>query len=166
MSSARQLRDLFAPMLMFCELTDPMSLFERHLEHLGEDITYQTIDTAILRSQVLCEMERILIKNGSSLARFPSMPSDFELPLSSSYGESQSNDVLSGIINSSQLSSMLNDGQRVAYDTICTAVDMLNDPEYMYSAKCFLLMGQVELERHFYTILLLLIYGVQEDMQL
>ncbi len=37
-ASGRQLRDMFASMLMFCEVTNPKQLWDAHCESLSDDI--------------------------------------------------------------------------------------------------------------------------------
>ncbi len=41
-ASGRQLRDMFASMLMFCEVTNPRQLWDAHWESLSNDIETMT----------------------------------------------------------------------------------------------------------------------------
>jgi hypothetical protein len=41
-ASGRQLRDMFASMLMFCEVTNPIQLWDAHWESLSDDIEAMT----------------------------------------------------------------------------------------------------------------------------
>jgi len=41
-ASGRQLRDMFASMLMFCEVTNPKQLWDAHWESLSDDIEAMT----------------------------------------------------------------------------------------------------------------------------
>ncbi len=41
-ASRRQLRDMFASMLMFCEVTNPRHLWDAHWESLSDDIEAMT----------------------------------------------------------------------------------------------------------------------------
>jgi hypothetical protein len=41
-ASGRQLRDMFASMLMFCEVTNPRQLWDAHWESLSDDIEAMT----------------------------------------------------------------------------------------------------------------------------
>ncbi|XP_020113189.1 uncharacterized protein LOC109727463 [Ananas comosus] len=78
--SACQLRQLFVTILLYCEVTDPLKLWEEFWESFADDIVHklQTIlglqnlrmPQVELQNHVLFELEILFNKNGSSLAHF------------------------------------------------------------------------------------------------
>jgi hypothetical protein len=80
----RQLRDMFASMLMFCEVTNPIQLWDAHWKSLNDDIEAMTCrerDDPIvtlfedaLKDCALYEINYILIRNGHRLEDFPTLP--------------------------------------------------------------------------------------------
>ncbi|XP_071712508.1 uncharacterized protein [Rutidosis leptorrhynchoides] len=79
-----QLRDLFVTILLFCNVTKPLNLWEANWESLAEDILHKkrklynfpdlTLSEAQLRNYCLLEIQNILNKNGKSLGDFPNLP--------------------------------------------------------------------------------------------
>jgi len=89
-ASGRQLRDMFASMLMFCEVTNPKRLWDAHWESLNDDIEAMTCherdDPAVTLSEdalkdcTLYEIDQVLIHNGHRLEDFPTLPKSNYVP--------------------------------------------------------------------------------------
>lgn len=77
-----QLRELFVTLLLFCDIANPFTLFEEHMNSMGEDAHYHIthdrprIDssrlshTEYVRSYVLTELDTLLKNTGHSLEHF------------------------------------------------------------------------------------------------
>jgi hypothetical protein len=75
-----QLRQLFVTLLIYCELKDPIRLFDEYVKKMGEDMLYRskqlapdTLDDNIqthIRSSVLRELEKLLKDKGYTLKHF------------------------------------------------------------------------------------------------
>ncbi|KAH9555671.1 hypothetical protein CY35_08G127200 [Sphagnum magellanicum] len=112
-ASGRQLRDMFASMLMFCEVTNPKQLWDAHWESLSDDIKAMTrcecddpivtLSEDALKDHALYEIDQILMRNGHRLEDFSMLPKSNYIP--SVHGGNR-----------------LNDDQRTAYETILNAV--------------------------------------------
>ena len=64
--SGRQLRSLFATILIFCEVTDPVALWERHYESLMDDIAHRSrVDGLNLSDD---EIKNIALRHVDSIA--------------------------------------------------------------------------------------------------
>ncbi|KAK9742462.1 hypothetical protein RND81_03G174700 [Saponaria officinalis] len=84
--TAHQLRALFTTILLFCEVTDPKTLWAAHWEKLSDDILPRqrrrmgicdlTLSEDHIKNYTLYELEMILNRNNRSLKQFP----DFPLP--------------------------------------------------------------------------------------
>ncbi|XP_071718001.1 uncharacterized protein [Rutidosis leptorrhynchoides] len=82
-ATGSQLRDLFVTMLLFCNVSKPLTLWELNWEALSEDILYKKrkifnfpdliLTEAQLKNYCLVEIQGILNKNGKSLADFPEL---------------------------------------------------------------------------------------------
>jgi hypothetical protein len=82
-ASGRQLRELFAILLMFCEVSDPHGLWVANWELLSDDILYRQkrilmyehiqLTDEQLQNHALFEIEQILAKSGRSLKEFDGM---------------------------------------------------------------------------------------------
>uniref|UniRef100_A0A2N9GSG7 ATP-dependent DNA helicase n=1 Tax=Fagus sylvatica TaxID=28930 RepID=A0A2N9GSG7_FAGSY len=82
-ASGRQLRELFATLLMFCEVSDPHGLWVANWELLSDDILYRQkrilmyehiqLTDEELQNHALFEIEQILAKSGRSLKEFDGM---------------------------------------------------------------------------------------------
>ncbi|WVZ95295.1 hypothetical protein U9M48_041079 [Paspalum notatum var. saurae] len=80
-----QLRELFVTLLLFCHVTDPLDLFEEHVNVMGQDAIYRlnqmttgvssstTSSMEHIRSYALAEIDKLLRNSGHSL-------DDFHLP--------------------------------------------------------------------------------------
>jgi hypothetical protein len=135
-ASGRQLRDMFASMLMFCEVTDPKQLWDAHWESLSDDIEtmtrYEHDDLAItlsedaLKDRALYEINQVLIRNEHHLEDFPTLPKSNYVP--SVHGgnrlvqEELAYDQHSLTIDANNAKDRLNDDQRNAYETILNVV--------------------------------------------
>jgi hypothetical protein len=144
-SSPRQVRELFAMLLVFCEISVPEVLLEQYVADMAEDFMHaEQVDevTPAIRQQVLSALEVILYHNGSSLSRFPSLPQDVELPpTETEWGPSQSNDILPALFESERLRAMLNTEQRALYDAVLGAIGSLNVPAQALHPKVFFIDG-------------------------
>jgi hypothetical protein len=88
--SGKQLRNLFATLLLFCELKEPEILWENHINDFSEDIRFQNCKNtgnmslrytnANICDQALNHLESILNRHGKSLKEFPNMPIPNALP--------------------------------------------------------------------------------------
>ncbi|XP_071718873.1 uncharacterized protein [Rutidosis leptorrhynchoides] len=83
-ASGAQLRDLFVTILLFCNVTKPLTLWELNWEALAEDILYKKcklynfpdliLSESQLKNYCLLEIQDILNKHGKSLSDFPDLP--------------------------------------------------------------------------------------------
>jgi hypothetical protein len=86
----RQLRDMFASMLMFCEVMNPRQLWDAHWESLSDDIEAMTcnerddplltLSEDALKDRALYEIDQVLICNGHCLKDFPTLPKSNYIP--------------------------------------------------------------------------------------
>lgn len=69
-----QLRHLFVTILLFCEVTDPKRLYDKHASQMSEDITHHmrcsSSQTNNSSRDLLIELEKILRDNGYCLSHF------------------------------------------------------------------------------------------------
>jgi len=81
---------MFASMLIFCEVTNPIQLWDVHWESLNNDIDVMTCrerdDLAVtlsedaLKDRALYEINQVLIRNGHHLEDFPTLPKSNYVP--------------------------------------------------------------------------------------
>ncbi|CAN1274855.1 ATP-dependent DNA helicase PIF1 [Linum perenne] len=135
-ASARQMRTLFATMLMYCEVSSIESLWEKNWELLSDDILYMQrkklnlpelqLSNQDIQHLCLIELEKILRKFGRSLTDFSGFPD-----LETSELSDMSNSLLAEEMNydretlASQLQTempKLNAEQRYAFDQITDSV--------------------------------------------
>jgi hypothetical protein len=86
----RQLRDMFASMLVFCEVTNPRQLWDAHWEFLSDDIEAMTrceradptitLPEDVLKDRGLYEIDHVLMRNGHRLEDFPTLPKSNYIP--------------------------------------------------------------------------------------
>ncbi|GKA54139.1 hypothetical protein Tco_0753088 [Tanacetum coccineum] len=79
-----QLRDLFVTMLLFCDVSRPLHLWEQSWQILSEDILHKKrklfkypelwLTNEQLKNYCLLEIEALLNRNGRSLTDFPDLP--------------------------------------------------------------------------------------------
>ncbi|XP_052169379.1 uncharacterized protein LOC127786097 isoform X1 [Oryza glaberrima] len=77
-----QLRELFVTLLLFCDVANPLALFEEYMASMGEDATYHITHNALginssapsitqyVRSYVLSELDTLLKNTGYNLEQF------------------------------------------------------------------------------------------------
>lgn len=126
-----QLRQLFVTLLLFCQVTSPLKLFEEYVHAMGDDIkwramqvmpgTSQLLLDQEIRSCVLLELDTLLKNAGYTLDRF-------RLPQPDHHAASvlQNNLIIEELSYSSDIAaeevaeqvSQLNTNQRHIYDTI------------------------------------------------
>jgi hypothetical protein len=132
----QQLRDMFASMLMFCEVTNPKQLWDAHWESLSDDIETMTrrehadptvtLSEDALKDCALYEIDQVLMRNGHHLEDFPTLPKYNYIP--SVHGGNQlveeelAYDQHSLTTDADNAKDRLNDDQRNAYETILNAV--------------------------------------------
>jgi len=89
-ASGRQLRNMFASMLMFYEVMNPRQLWDAHWEFLSDDIEtltcYERADPTVtffedaLKDRALYEIDPVLMRNGCPLEDFPTLPKSNYIP--------------------------------------------------------------------------------------
>jgi hypothetical protein len=135
-ASRRHLRDMFASMLMFCEVTNPRQLWDAHWESLSDDTKamtrYERVDPTImlsedaLKDRALYEIDQVLMCNGHHLEDFPTLPKSNYIP--SVHGgnrlveEELVYDRHSLPTNANNVEDRFNDDQRNAYEIILNVV--------------------------------------------
>nr|XP_027098951.1 uncharacterized protein LOC113718236 [Coffea arabica] len=82
--TGQQLRELFVTMLLFCEVSNPLDLWEKNWEFLSDDISYRqrrilgdnfiSFSDSQIKNYALYEIEKILNQNSRSLKEFPGIP--------------------------------------------------------------------------------------------
>jgi hypothetical protein len=132
----RQLRDMFASMLMFCEVTNPRQLWDAHWESLSDDIKAMTrckradptvtLPEDALKDRALYEIDQVLMRNGHRLEDFPMFPKFNYIPYvhggNQLVQEELAYDQHSLTIDADNAEDRLNDDQRNAYETILNVV--------------------------------------------
>jgi hypothetical protein len=135
-ASGQQLRDMFASMLMFCEVTNPRQLWDAHWESLSDDIKAMTRrehdDLAVtlfedaLKDCALYDIDQVLIRNGHRLEDFPTLPKSNYVPFvyegNRLVQEELAYDQHTLTIDADNVEYRLNDDQRNAYETILNVV--------------------------------------------
>jgi hypothetical protein len=86
----QQLRDMFASMLMFCEVTNLRQLWDAHWESLNDDIEAMTrrerddptitLSEDVLKDRALYEIDQVFIHNRHHLEDFPMLPKSNYIP--------------------------------------------------------------------------------------
>jgi hypothetical protein len=89
-ASGQQLHDMFASMLMFCEVTNPRQLWDAHWGSLSDDIEAMTrceranptvtLFEDVLKDHALYEIDQVLMRNGHCLEDFPTLPKSNYIP--------------------------------------------------------------------------------------
>ncbi|XP_078436724.1 uncharacterized protein LOC144707477 isoform X1 [Wolffia australiana] len=125
-ASPRQVRELYAMMLLYCEISNPLMLLRKYLEPMSEDIRLNcpSEDTDQIQQKLLIAIETILHHNGSSLAAFPGLPQGVEVqPIDAISRPSQGNNIENAILSAEHLQGMLNEEQIQLYDAVFKAVE-------------------------------------------
>ncbi|XP_077223478.1 uncharacterized protein LOC143857091 [Tasmannia lanceolata] len=83
-ANAAQLRELFATLLLFCEISNPLELWERNWRRLSDDILYRQrkaleyaelqLNDYQIENYTLFDIESILVRSGKSLKDFKPLP--------------------------------------------------------------------------------------------
>nr|XP_017217380.1 PREDICTED: uncharacterized protein LOC108194955 [Daucus carota subsp. sativus] len=83
-ATAPHLRELFVTMLLFCEVSDPSALWDRHWSDLADDVEYNQRKLLHLPTLMLSDLDKqtlaleainnLLNQHGKSLADFPGLP--------------------------------------------------------------------------------------------
>jgi hypothetical protein len=132
----RQLHDMFAYMLMFCEVKNPRQLWDAHWEFLNNDIEAMTrckcddpsvtLSKDALKDHALYEIDQVLIRNKHRLEDFPMLPkSNYVPPVHGGnqlVQEELAYDQHSLTTNVDNSEDRLNDDQCSAYETILNVV--------------------------------------------
>jgi hypothetical protein len=135
-ASGRQLRDMFASMLMFREVMNPRQLWDAHWESLSDDIEAMTrceranpivtLSKDALQDRALCEIDQVLMRNGHRLEDFPTLPKSNYIPCvhggNRLVEEELAYDRHSLIIDADNAEDRLNDDQRNTYEIILNVV--------------------------------------------
>jgi hypothetical protein len=135
-ASRQQLCDMFASMLMFCEVTNPRQLWDAHWESLSDDIEAMTrrehddpiitLFEDVLKDRALYEINQVLICNGYCLEYFPMLPKSNYVP--SVHGgnrlvqEELAYDQHSLTTDAKNVEDRFNDDQHNAYEIILNAM--------------------------------------------
>jgi hypothetical protein len=131
-ASGRQLRDMFASMLMFCEVTNPKQLWDAHWESLSDDIETMTrcerVDPTVtlfedaLKDCALYEIDQVLMRNGHRMEDFPTLPKSNYIPFVHGRNRLVQEELVydrhSLTTDADNAEDRLNDDQRNAYETI------------------------------------------------
>ena len=156
-ASGKQLRQLFVTILMFCEVSDTLNLWESNWKLLTEDILNRQrnvlqfheliLSEKQLRDYGLYEIEQILQQHGRSLKDYPQMPQP-DLDIIIHNGNRLIQEEMSYNISSLKreheiLFSGLNNEQRPIYNSIMEAVTLER-------GECFLSTDMAELEKHIF----------------
>ncbi|XP_074375138.1 uncharacterized protein LOC141716868 [Apium graveolens] len=83
-ANAAHLRDLFITLLIFCEVSNPAELWERHWENFSDDVEYKRrkvlnlpnlkITNADKQMLTLIEINNLLKQHGKNITEFPGFP--------------------------------------------------------------------------------------------
>ncbi|XP_071700242.1 uncharacterized protein [Rutidosis leptorrhynchoides] len=133
-ASSSELRSLFANILMYCSVTNPLNLWEKHWKLMFDDISIRAaaslnmsnlhINTEELHNFVLYEVELLLNQCSRSIAEYglPSLPPDLLLDLANRLIMEEKNydrELLE--MERVQLESVMNSKQKIVYDLITRA---------------------------------------------
>ncbi|XP_035845105.1 uncharacterized protein LOC110932942 [Helianthus annuus] len=133
----RYIRALFVTLLLSNTLSRPEFVFEQTWKYLGDDILYKTrketknkdlvMSDDRLKNKTLVEIEKYLIRNGSSLTRWPTIPypdyDSFAVGNNRLVDEELSFSVPQVQSELDSLKSSLTDEQLYVYNQIMTAVE-------------------------------------------
>ncbi|GJW86154.1 DNA helicase PIF1, ATP-dependent [Tanacetum coccineum] len=131
-----QLRDIFVTMLLFCDVSRPLKLWEENWQTLAEDILHKkcklfNYPELQLKDEQICnyclmKIKELLHKYGMSLANFKDLPQP-DLSLLTNMGnrlirEALDFDIKKSKVEHEQLHSLLNPKQRVIYEDVVQSV--------------------------------------------
>ena len=124
-----QLRQLFAIICLYCEITDKQTLFETYIDQMTEDFTHSGDNRDVSRSKCLSDIGAHFAAAGSSLE-------EQGLPVPESV-DTFSNEQPDDYVSVAQhMFETLSAQQRIVYEAVLTAINMKN-----VSAKCFFVDG-------------------------
>ncbi|XP_076905356.1 uncharacterized protein LOC143561097 [Bidens hawaiensis] len=122
--SGYYLRALFGSMLLSSSLSRPDFVWEKTWEYLSDDLS---LPETQIKNLTLCEIEKYLLRNNSSLRRFQTMPYPDHDSIASSNNrlivDELSYDTITLQNESHNLISSLTDEQRKVFDEIMNAVE-------------------------------------------
>ena len=122
-SMPRQLRQLFANVLIYCNPSNPSALLEKYLNYLGDDFTGNILE------KVAKAVEDILIQFRMSWNSIPGLP-----PVT--FTEASPNPVLDEVYEDMShcvsAASPLNAGQQCAFDAIVRSLDPASDTKVFF----------------------------------
>ncbi len=135
-ASRRQLCDMFASMLMFCEVTNPKHIWDAHWKSLNDDIEAMTcceradptvtLSEDLLKDRALYEIDQVLMRNRHRLENFPTLLKSNYIPFvhggNQLVEEELAYDQHSLTTDVDNAENRLNDDQRNTYETILNAV--------------------------------------------
>ena len=131
-----QLRDLFVTILLFCDISKPLKLWEESWEALSEDILHNKrkvfkypeleLTEEQIKNYCLVEIQQLLNRNGRSLKDFPDLPQPNPSLLTNLDNrlirEALDFDSKQSKIEHDQLHSLLNPEQRLIYEHVIESV--------------------------------------------
>ena len=125
-----QLRSLFATICLFCEPSDPLSLWLNHKEAMIEDFLNDP-DTTVYSAeqQALQHIESVLQQGGTSCTHYG-------LPKPDAVLEVQAYNCVEEAITASTNMALLNEDQRRLVDEVLQALQNVNDQNFMHP-QCF-----------------------------
>ncbi|GJV66231.1 ATP-dependent DNA helicase PIF1-like protein [Tanacetum coccineum] len=138
-----QLRDLFMTILLFCDVSRPLKLWEENWEALSEDILHKKctlfkypelqLTAKQIRNYCLVEIQELLKRNGRTLTEFQDLPQLNPKLLTNMDNrlirEALAFDMHKSELEHQQLHSQLNPEQRVIYEEV---VELVNKKSQFY----------------------------------
>ncbi|CAL1385143.1 unnamed protein product [Linum trigynum] len=129
------IRSTFISLLMFCEITEPLDLFQKYWEHMADDMAYTARrqsssvyfdpPSSSLQNSVLLELQRLLSYYSTTLQHFglptPEL-SDCDYTMNSLIAEQLDYDINEQNLRATSLLQSLNEEQRYAYDVVYNSV--------------------------------------------
>ncbi|GJU80274.1 ATP-dependent DNA helicase PIF1-like protein [Tanacetum coccineum] len=131
-----QLRDLFVTILLFCEVSRPLKLWEENWVALSDDILHKKrklyrypelqLTEEQLRNYCVLEIQELLNRHGKSLGEFQDLPQPNPRLLTNMDNrlirEALAFDMNKSKVEHEQLHSMLNPEQRLIYEQVIESV--------------------------------------------
>ena len=131
-----KLRDLFVTILLFCDVSKPLKLWEETWEVLSDDILHNKrkvfnypeleLTEEQIKNYCLIEIQQLLNRNGRSLKDFPDLPQPNQKLLTNLDNrlirEALDFDSKESKIEHDQLHSLLNPEQKVIYEEVIQSV--------------------------------------------
>ncbi|CAG8516263.1 4577_t:CDS:2 [Racocetra fulgida] len=126
-----QLRNLFATLLLFCDLLHPEQLWEKYIYFFSEDIRFHTnnnnehpLTQAEIHNLALLHLQSILRRHGKSLANFPNMPIPITLDDTNSLIHEEQNYDIDELIHILEHGiPQLNEDQLTIFNKVINAVE-------------------------------------------